>query len=172
MRDEDFPFDVVYEHFARRAVDAWVVEENRPKPPMMFTVAVEDGELLGVIPYPVHPLFSSERGKDMMGLLLERIVPKIPDGACMVLMSEAWVLFKPYKPGDPLPERSEGSLGDNPESRECVLVNIYRPRVSRVGHLMVGADRKLVYSPLETGYISMGGRFMPEPGPGEDDGVH
>ncbi|MGZ8317523.1 MAG: hypothetical protein ACXWVD_00340 [Telluria sp.] len=161
----------MYEHIARNVIKGWpadAAERAQTMRPELLSVAVEDGEVVAILPSALHRMFDSG-GFELVGLLLDRIVPAIPDGVCLVLLSEAWVKFEQRELGQPL--RCPADLSQDAEAGQCVMVNMYRPHATRIGRLMLDAQRRPVYGPLEQ-MVVLGGRLVPETGPAAGEAVH
>jgi hypothetical protein len=87
---QNFPFEAVYEYFARPLVTLGLDEIMFQ--PKMFTVTVEGEKVVRVAPLPdVGRFFESGGGKDALGDFVRTVMAVVDDmPVCLVLMSEAW----------------------------------------------------------------------------------
>ncbi len=159
----EFPFQTVYDYFAMPLVTHGLSSELFD--PMMCTVAMIDDKIVACTPLPrVERFFRNGGGKDALGMFLRTSMALIGDSAyCLVLMSEAWYKSIQNSDNKPLKDvRPRGSLENDPDAQECIMITIYRPEGTRMGTLFINPDRSLTYSPLHNS-TSIGGRLSTHP---------
>jgi len=166
-KNDPFPYEVVYEHFARRALEVGL-PPNAEHPPMLLLVKVAGDKLVDIETFPDASVFfvTGERGKAILGRFLRGVVPTLPSDVCLVLISEAYTRKMVAEPGDS-PEKiraqAPADLSQDPEAIEVLSFQIYRPGAQRVGYLPIGPGRTLQYKPLEDPHAAIHGRLAAEP---------
>ncbi len=159
----EFPFQTVYDHFARPIVTMGLKEKMFD--PRMFLAFMRGNEIDRITELPhIERFFGSEGGKDTLGMFVRTSMAMVGDmEICMVLMSEAWYKVIPNSDNKPLKDvRPRGSIANDPDSQECIMITIYRPEGTRMGTLYINPDRSLTYSPLHKS-TSIGGRLSTHP---------
>jgi hypothetical protein len=157
----DFPFEAVYDHFAKPLVEMGL-KDYEMLPPLMASVLAVDGKLAAVDVLPMEiigKLFQSDSGKDRLGLFIRMAVSALPNDSCLVLMTEAYMRETKLK--EELKAMREAGLKDDPKSVEVVMIKVFTKDKSRVGMLRINADRSLEYGPLQA-WESAGGRLSTE----------
>lgn len=155
----DFPFDAVYDHFARRLVATKLRDEMLE--PCLFSVVVTDGEII-VRPYPsIASFFTSASGKAALGEVIREVTMALRDDMCLVMVSEAWAKAVPLSHSDQHDRRHE--LGSDPDANEVIVIFIYRPDAMRTGYMSIGPKRSVTYQPLNADEQRYGGRMTLAP---------
>lgn len=163
----NFPWDAVYDHFAKPLVEMGL-KDYKMLPPMMASVFTSDGEVTGVHVLPMEAIgkfFASASGKDRLGEFIRMSLTTIPDGGCLVLVTEAY--RRETKLKEELEEMNRVGLKDDPKAIEVVMIKLFMKDESRVGMLRINADRSLEYGGLED-WKSAGGRLSINPNEGHD----
>lgn len=149
---EEFPFQKVYDHFAHQLVMAGKVPEDIG--PSLIIIRLKDGEIERETPLDgnmVGMFFNGSSGKALLGQFIREsmnLAKKMGESVGMVLMSEAYCRFGEGGKKEAEKIMKRGSLADDPEARECVMVTVYSPDDMRMGTLPMDENRNLTYAPL------------------------
>jgi len=168
-----FPFEAVYERLARELIGKGLPKGDLP--PVILTVVVEGEHVVHVDPFPIAQMMTSPAGSRAVGALLQRYVPDLPPNACAVLISEAYVRSVAADPNAVQGEiRKQAGiprdLKHDPQAREVVVIQLYRPGQQRTGSLPILPGRVLEYAPLEPETAVHAGRLSPDTRPQADRG--
>lgn len=155
-----FPYEVVYDYFAKPLAGSTLAADTWE--PRMYAVFAKDGAVAIVEKLPVAPLFTSVKGKSVLGGVIRMMLKQLPPDSCLVLMSESWIkTVDASKAGQH--ERSK-SLEHDPDATEAIAIMLYGPGdAMKAGHLPIGAGRVVRYQPLIPGQAESGGRLSPQP---------
>lgn len=155
---QPFPLRDVYEHFAAKLVGTKLGE--RPVEPCLFAVGIDqDGQIEDVDALPLGPFMKDNAGKDKLAMLLRLLVPTLKPHGCLVMVSEAWYVKKPYQKGQPI---KDFDVSKDQDAKEGMLVKLLRPDGNLTGFLSVDASRTVCYEPPMDD-IELQGRFNVEP---------
>lgn len=146
---KEFPFEMVYDHFAKKLVAEGLKEEMMA--PMGVFVGIESHEIGSIEAVPselMNHFFDSVHGKEALSRFIAFIMEQAPENGCFVMISEAYYRKKDKPRAEEIKKISSSSLADDPEADECVLIVIHRPEGPEVGMLPIMADRSLKYQPL------------------------
>lgn len=144
----DFPYEEVYEHFARPLVEVGLGTEVLSA--MMALALTEGQKVIKVDMLPnamVRVFFSGPEGKEMLGRFIRDAIAKMPDKTCLVLITEAH--WREAKSLEEAKEADRNGLKNDPKAIEVVMVSIYTRNGQQIGILPIKADRTLEYQPME-----------------------
>lgn len=144
----DFPFEQVYEHFARRLVQVGL--DPHTMPPILAVGRVDGTTLERVEVFPtelVAPMFKSAQSKRMLKDLIDMALSGFPDeNSFLIVMSEAFRRIT--RSAEVAAELSKTGIQNDPEADEVVMIAIYTRTGNRFGYLPIKADRSLEFEPL------------------------
>lgn len=157
------PFQTIYDYFAKAMVAKGL--GDRQVPPMIFFVETKHARITDVTPLDGAEVFmTSPRAKDVLSQFLNYMVPKLPPMAALVVISEAYIRTMTAGPNGDMPTREHASLEDDPLAHEVVMISVYSPEGTRIGHLPIRAGRKLEYAPvMDNAYTHAVGRLVVPP---------
>lgn len=165
----EFPFELVFDHFAKR-LDGRVVLEGSWEP-TLYLVFLPGGDIDHVEALPVAQFFESNQGKAQLGARIRRVLADLPATACLVLTSEAWQRTVQVVPGMPSRHDRSKSLEHDPEAQDILTFQLYHRTGQRTGALPIGPGRVVSYQPLDMDVVSAGGRLSLRPGANPEQDV-
>jgi len=146
----EFPYEEVYKHFAEPIVKNGLPEETMN--PMMWIVNTDWKKITDLELAPEEQTakyFRDYGGKTALGKVIRLSVSEIGTNPyCIVLISEAYQKMVNKPSEEQLPQVRKGSLENDPEAEEVVMISIYRPEGTRMGVLPIAADRTVKFAPL------------------------
>lgn len=143
-----FPFEVVYDYFANGMVRDGL--EDDIMPPTLWLVGLNDVGSVGTVRQldDISSFFETRQTKALMGQFIREAVAEIGDSlTCLVLMSEAYMKLEKGTKAEDVSQK--GSLADDPEAKEIVMISVYRPEDMRIGGCPINEDRSVTYAPLQ-----------------------
>lgn len=146
-----YPFELVYREISRRILTGGLPDDGGDLPPVLILATVEGGEVVEMTPSPAHQFMESAGTKNILGLFINTIVPRLPPNTCLALVSESYVRTLNTEDGEDLKAaraKLPDSLADDPLAQEVVAIHLYRPDDYRMGCLKILPGRKLEYQPL------------------------
>lgn len=162
----NFPYEAVYEHFARRLMTLGLPTDG-DMPPSLIIARVADGKVIDMDVHDLRKHLATNGGKDHIGAVLRKVVSVLPPDACLLLISEAYERYVRADAHEGIEEmrkraRVHRKLSQDPSAVEIVSIQILRPDGNRLGRLPIMPGRRLAYRPLlpEADYTE--GRMVPE----------
>jgi hypothetical protein len=164
---EDFPFERIYNHFAKPLADRGKLQTDM-LPPFFAVVRINEEDKLEVTELDdIGRFFEGPGGTTALGDFIRMVVPAMGDQpVCLVLITEAYYLEQKKEGGtleDALKARGTGRLKDNPESKECVMIKIYRPEGGASGMMEIKPGRIVEYAPMWPKDADIGGNLSLTP---------
>lgn len=166
----DFPFEAVHEHFAKPLAGFELGPDDMA--PVMAFVRAEGAKLVqvDVIPeFVTNRFFSGPDGKTALGQFIRDSLAKMselfPDGGIVVLCEAYFKEVRVENENDKKKldaYRNKGSLADDPEADECVMISIYSTKEMRIARLPISAGRIVEYRELEP-FMASAGRLTLNP---------
>jgi hypothetical protein len=160
---EDFPFERVYNHFMKPLADRGRLSPEMLDPFFAIVRVNEQSELEVTKLDEAERFFEGPGGTAALGDFIRMVVPAMGnEPVCLVLISEAHYLERKTE-GDVMKARGTGRLSNNPESKECVMIQIYRPDRQRFGMMEIKPGRKVEYAPMPEDWKTMSGNLSLTP---------
>ncbi len=112
--------------------------------------------------------FVGPGGTAALGDFIRMVTPAMgAEPVCLVLITEAYYLEVPKDQCETMEDakkaRGKGRLEHHPQSKECVMIKMYRPDVMRCGMLKILPGRLVEYMPLIEEQADLGGNLSLNP---------